>query len=523
MKKIGTCLAIVTLLSACGGGGEPPPRQGGDVPSDPPVVNPPPVDPPPVTPPPVDPPPVDPPPVDPPPAEPEFPSELHAVIHYRNRCEKPASGQTQGTLADELQFLRRWTSLTYLWYREVPTLDTANYQAPVPYFNALKTPQLTASGKPKDRFHFSYTNERWAELSRGSELGYGISWMRNADGKVPRTWRISMVQPGSAAARAGLLRGDVLQEVDGVDFVNTADNDSIAKLNAGLFPPKKDERHSFVVMRNGRRVTVNMVSAAVSISPVQNARVIDTPDGKVAYLTFINHNAPAEKPLIEAFALFRDAKVKELVLDLRYNGGGLLSVASQVAYMIAGPQQTQGKTFELTLVNDKSPLPDPMPFNSTSLGLDTSNPVPWGQALPALGLKRVSILTGPGTCSASESIINSLRGIDVEVNLVGGQTCGKPYAFVPTQNCENTYFTIQYQGVNHKGFGDYSDGFAPSCSVADDFGHALGDKREGLFAAALDKTRRSCAPAASARMRAGGEGELLVPVREQGSEISIVN
>ena len=90
-------------------------------------------------------------------------------------------------------------------------------------------------------------------------------------------------------------------------------------------------------------------------------------------------------------------------------------------------------------------------------------------------------------CSASESVVNSLRGVGVAVNLIGDTTCGKPYGFYPEDNCGTTYFAIQFQGVNAQNFGDYSDGFSPSssvsaagasvpgCSVADDFGHALGD------------------------------------------------
>jgi hypothetical protein len=107
------------------------------------------------------------------------------------------------------------------------------------------------------------------------------------------------------------------------------------------------------------------------------------------------------------------------------------------------------------------------------------------------------VLTGSNTCSASESIINSLRGVGVEVIQVGSRTCGKPYGFYPEDNCGTTYFTIQFQGVNEQGFGDYADGFSPQnsvgtqttpipgCSVADDFTHALGDPAESRLAAAL--------------------------------------
>jgi hypothetical protein len=117
--------------------------------------------------------------------------------------------------------------------------------------------------------------------------------------------------------------------------------------------------------------------------------------------------------------------------------------------------------------------------------------------LPYLALPRVFVLTGPGTCSASETIINGLNGVNVQVIQIGQTTCGKPYGFYPADNCGTTYFSIEFSGDNAQGFGDYADGFSaqnsatptnavlPGCSTADDFTHALGDPAEGRLAAAL--------------------------------------
>jgi hypothetical protein len=89
-------------------------------------------------------------------------------------------------------------------------------------------------------------------------------------------------------------------------------------------------------------------------------------------------------------------------------------------------------------------------------------------------------------------------GIDVEVILIGSTTCGKPYGFVPQDNCGTTYMTIQFERQNQKGFREYPDGFSPintaatigaevnGCSVKDDLTHALGDPQEGLLKTALD-------------------------------------
>ena len=126
------------------------------------------------------------------------------------------------------------------------------------------------------------------------------------------------------------------------------------------------------------------------------------------------------------------------------------------------------------------------------------------------------VLTGSGTCSASESIINGLRGVGLQVYQFGSTTCGKPYGFYPTDNCATTYFTIQFRGVNALGFGDYSDGFSPQntrgiqgellpgCSVADDYDNDLGDPDEGRLAAALAyRTTPDLCPAASGRPSTG--------------------
>jgi C-terminal processing protease CtpA/Prc len=327
---------------------------------------------------------------------------------------------------------------------------------------------------------------------RSEDTGYGVTWSVNSL-TAPRTWRVAIVEPGSPAAAAGLQRGDMLATIDGIDFINTSDRTQIDRMNAGLYPATAGEAHTYTVQRNGATVTAALTSAVVTTTPVKNVKVLDTPTGKVGYLSFEDHNAIAEQQLINAFASLKNQGVTDLVLDMRYNGGGYLYIASELAYMVAGPS-TAGKTFEQLIYNDKTKPDAPTPFFSTAYGFTA----PAGSPLPYLGLKHVTVLTSSDTCSASESVINGLRGVDVQVDLIGGATCGKPYGFLPEANCGTTYFSIQFRGVNAKGFGDYADGFTPTCNVADDMAHDLGDPAEGVLAAALSyRTSKAC-PAATA-------------------------
>lgn len=439
-----------------------------------------------------------------------------------NRCETMHDGFPQnwpGTQAEEKGFIRAIMEETYLWDSELPKLKGSDYPNVVAYFNALKTPQLLASGRSKDRFHFSYPNETWIALSSGVELGYGISWNVGAN-RVPRQWRAAMIDDASPAAAAGIRRGDMLIMIDGVDFINRGDTAAVARFNAALAPSSTEQPHTFTWWRDGRTLETTLSGISMNSSPVRNVRVLDTPAGKTGYLSFVTHNAPAERQLYDAISQFRDARIQELVLDLRYNGGGLVAVASQLAYMIAGPSVSAEQTFMRYSTNGKLSSGRPTGFIDKALGLTSPQPLRAGVALPHLDLKRVTVLTGPGTCSASEALINGLRGIDIEVRQIGGQTCGKPYAFVPMQNCGVTYFFVQYQGVNQRGWGDYADGFVPECEVDDDMAHALGDPAEGMLAAALRRNAGLTCSAASAP-RQGGRSPMPATGAEDAATVQV--
>ena len=279
-----------------------------------------------------------------------------------------------------------------------------------------------------------------------------------------------------------------------MDLANGTDVDT---LNAGLFPTVAGP-HTLVVQDLGSSTTRSVVvnAAAITESPVQNVKTLATASGTVGYFLFNDHIATAESQLIAAINQLKTAAVTDLVLDMRYNGGGYLDIASELAYMIAGPTNTSGKFFERETYNDKNPFgfttaQDTTEFHSTSQGFSTAS----GAALPTLNLSRVYVLTSANTCSASEAVVNGLRGAGVNVYLIGDTTCGKPYGFFPTDNCGTTYFSIMFQGVNNVGFGDYPDGFAPTCSASDDFSHALGDPLENQLNTALGyRATTTCAP-----------------------------
>lgn len=435
---------------------------------------------------------------------------------FANVCAAPRTGtdpithtaypDTKGTSTDENNWLRSWTNDLYLWYGEVSDQDPAKYTT-TDYFDLLKTTATTPTGAAKDKFHFTERTADWEALSTSNvDVGYGVQFDVIAP-KAPRHIVVAYTEAGAAASQPplSLARGATVLAIDGND-INTTTTAGVAALNAGLSPAAAGETHTFQIQDLGAATSrsVTLTAATVTTHSVGASTTFATATGVVGYLLFNNQLAHAETELVSAITTLQSAAVTDLILDMRYNGGGYLDIASELAYMIAGPQMTAGQTFELIQFNSKHPSTDPVtgsaiaptPFYTTTLGLSVTR----GQALPTLNLQRVYVLTSSGTCSASEAVMNSLQGVGVQVIQVGTTTCGKPYGFYPQDNCGTTYFSIEFQGVNAHSFGGYSDGFVPTptmtsssgtdnklpgCVVQDDFTHALGDQNESLLFSAL--------------------------------------
>jgi len=233
-------------------------------------------------------------------------------------------------------------------------------------------------------------------------------------------------------------------------------------------------------------------------NPVPVVRVDTSPGGRrVGYIQFNDHETGAQDHLIDAFRQMKTAGVQDLVLDLRRNSGGFLYVALAAASMITGPA-AEGQVFERLRYNAKrQALTDASVLRFSSRAQFTERDYPAGTQLPQLGLPRVFILTSGSTCSASESIINALRGINIKVITIGTTTCGKPYGFTRKDNCGIAYFPIEFQGTNAKGFGDYQGGFRPVCQIQDT-GATPGGGSDQLLKGAHTYADRDACPAGTA-------------------------
>ncbi len=415
---------------------------------------------------------------------------------FKNKCESPRSGRSQitnlpfpdqrGSAVDEKNFLRSWSHETYLWYKELPDINPANSDTPQKYFEKLKTSAKTTSGKDKDYFHFYEATEDSEAWEAGISYGYGLELTLVSD----RVFKVVFVQPNSPAATAGVKRGDEIIELDNYVVATENSNAGIDAMNDALAPDNVNEAHKYKFKRGASTYEVTLVSAQIDVSAITKTAVINQGSNKVGYIQFNTFIQKAQDEWVTTINNMKSAGVNDLVLDMRYNGGGLVSIASMVSYMIGG-SNVSNKTFIQYVANDQYAPDTPIKFTASGLYGANQN-----VALPTLNFNRVYVLSTGDTCSASELVVNSLRGAGVNVFLVGDTTCGKPYGFTPEDNCGTTYYTIQFKGVNANNYGDYVDGFVPSltdngservkgCFAADNLNYELGDTTEPLLAKAL--------------------------------------
>ena len=382
----------------------------------------------------------------------------------------PASCDVSGQRA----WLRDYMNDQYFWYdkQRAPNAAATSLGS---YFDALLY-------QPTDRYSYSQTtasaNQFYAEGTR-TGYGYALDWLDAAR----TTLVVRLVEPLSPVALAGLQRGDRIDLIDGKTSVEIANGGLTAVDTAGV------ARTFAVHNAAGTQRSFTAQSAVYTLSPVNTVAVLTAPNGaKTGYLMYQEFIASGAVAMGAAFDRFRAAGVTELVLDLRYNGGGSTQQARYLAGLIAGSAQI-GKLFAQYQYNAKHTANNFIQnFVGTSGGLPTA---------PLEGLTRVFVLTMPSTASASELVINALRPY-MAVRTIGGVTYGKPYAFQPADACGTTYNAVNLVLANAQNVSVPSDGIVASCSVADDLNHALGDPAESLTAAALSFIANgSCPPAAS--------------------------
>lgn len=359
-----------------------------------------------------------------------------------------AGAQSRGcTTLEQNTFVRDVLADLYLWNGSLPRLDPAAFESPEALLAAARSRELDS--------RFSYITARAesdAYFTSSRYVGLGFSTLARGTDLV-----ISQVYPGSPAADGGLMRGDRIVSANGR---SPADFPAVGAVR-------------LVIGRGDDTVHVTLERRPVVIPTVSNTSVLDVDGRRVGYVFVRNFVQPTATALDEAFATLRAADVSELVLDLRYNAGGLVPAARHLAGL-AGGTLVNGQVFARYSHNGRNA------FRDLTLRFRTPN--------RALRLTRLFVITTRATASASELVINALRPF-MRVIVIGERTSGKPVGQYLVPFCDRVLAPVAFVLRNADGRADYFDGIEPDCQADDDLRSPIGSPHERSLQVALAVVR----------------------------------
>jgi carboxyl-terminal processing protease len=349
----------------------------------------------------------------------------------------------------------------YLWYQHIPDVKPWRYASPEAYLEAVRYRPLDS------RFSYITSKAEYTALfSESQYIGFGFS-TRTTETSIT----VLQVFPDSPASEAQLGRGDRIVAVDGRTVASLVASGAIG---SALGPNEAGVSVvADVISRSGQTRSVTLRKRAVTIPPVSLTRAFQVDGRVVGYILFRQFVRPSRAALDEAFAALGQAGATELVLDLRYNGGGLIDVAVHLGSLI-GDAATRGQVFARIQHNDKNRQYD------ETLRFEALD--------PPLRLTRLFVITTGASASASEMVINSLEPY-LPVVVIGERTFGKPVGQYGIEICDKVLLPVAFITVNVNGEGNYFDGIAPDCEAPDDVGNDLGAAAEASLAVALQFIR----------------------------------
>jgi carboxyl-terminal processing protease len=347
----------------------------------------------------------------------------------------------------------------YLWNTDLPAdIDLDAYDSPEQLVGDLR--------QGVDRWtRVSDKSTSDALFMEGKFIGFGYKTLRGPEDEV----RLSFVNDNSPASAAGLLRGDRIVAVNGITAEQLDADDGWSAVY-GENEPGIDIDLEIEHLATGELETVTLTKAWIDVVSIPVAKVLEGPSGApVGYYIMDKFVETTKSELEGTYAMFKEMGVNTVIIDLRYNGGGLISVAERQVNLTVGADHAGEVAYTFQ-------------YNSNYSEENKSTKI--SELGWSLGSDKVLVLTSSRTLSASELVINALLPY-ADVTLIGSNTGGKPVGSKSFEFCDKLLFPITFRLVNASGNTDYFDGMQADCYAEDDIFHQLGDPEEGMLAAAL--------------------------------------
>lgn len=353
----------------------------------------------------------------------------------------------------------------YLWYDQIPdTFNARSYSDP----NALmagirKYSRETGFANPVDRWSFGIKQAEWDNISSGIAGDFGLNVFFYGTGDL----RVKLVEAESPAGKAGIRRGWRIVKINGNSNITTSNSSFIVEnvyySNSTQFTFQKPD---------GAETTISLSTATYKENPIVLDTVYNINNKKIGYMvfnSFLGDTTEIYNNFQRLFSNFSKENVSDVVIDLRYNGGGYVSVQNKLANYLV-PSTGNGGVMMKQEYNKNYAN-----YNSTTSFRKLGN----------LNLNRIFFIVSSSSASASELLINNLKPY-MNVKLVGpSKTYGKPVGFFALPVGDWYVFPVSSRTINKNGEANYYNGFQLDYTVADGLNKDWGNVEETSLASAL--------------------------------------
>jgi len=427
------------------------------------------------------------------------------------------------TSSDIKDFVWKGMNVVYAYKDNIPDLANDRFDSNEvynSYLNDFSSPEdlfesLIYLPNDVDEFSIIYSNYfELEQLLQGTSLNNGMEFglVKLPNVATDIIGYVRYVLPNTNAETNGVTRGMIFNTIDGTVITENNYRDLLSPTtytvgwadydNNGTPGTRSDD----IITSNN--TTTTLTKSELTENPILTHNVLNVSGNSIGYLMY-NGFRIGDANLDElntVFADFQSSGISDLVLDLRYNGGGSVSTAIWLSSMITG--QFTGDVFykekwnsDIQTAREQS-NPESLlnPFVNEMVKRNTDNEITYQQSINSLNLNKVYIITTGSSASASELVINCLSPY-IEVIQVGSTTRGKPQASVTiydsadlsrsNANPNHTYAMqpLIYESENADGFSGYYDGIDPTVGFGisenyDNLGQ-LGNVEERLLAEAI--------------------------------------
>ncbi|KYP15865.1 S41 family peptidase [Flavihumibacter sp. CACIAM 22H1] len=380
----------------------------------------------------------------------------------------PGGGTTPPTMADKVKDTALlYARDIYLWYNQIPTsLNARSYADPGKIMEAIrpysKEPGFT---NPVDRWSFGVLKSEWDNVSGGvaADLGMGIFFRTNTD------LRVTNVEPDGVAGKAGVERSWRIIKINGNSTINTSDA-SINFIVDAIYGGKTATIE--FTKPDGTQKELTLTPVSYQEQPLALDTVYENSGKKVGYMvlnSFLGNQTQIKSAFANTFQEFNGKGITDLIVDLRYNGGGYVSLWEELANYLV-PAASNGKVMYTESFNTKY-----SDWDTSVFFVKKGN----------LNLQKIVFIISQNTASASEGLINCMRP-HTTVKIVGPSASnGKPVGYFAIPVGTWYVFPVSFRTVNSANQGGYFDGFIPESQVPDGLDKPWGDLTEDCLASAM--------------------------------------